>query len=1157
MGRKSSKRRHSDSSDEESRRKSSKHSSRDRNEETNLVNFSFLDFKADLTRVLVGFSNNDQIVEDVRDFWLFMSRYESLLKKSGQCILPEPVETSQRSHTEYSKMFFTNLELTVKFSELQGRLSTYCKEITTKRLKQFLQIVLHYLDFKQKEKFAKLKKLRKSQANLPVAKYKDEIIKAVQENRVVIIAGDTGCGKSTQIPQYLHESGFRGIACTQPRRIACISLSKRVAHEMLCEYGMEVGYQIRFERSKNQSTSICFITEGLLLRQLSTEANLSQYDVIVLDEIHERNLHGDFLLGVSKCLLQVRQDVKLILMSATINIKLFSDYFAAEEAKVIEVPGRLYPIKLHYMPQIQDVAGPSRGRGSEKLSPEPYIQILQMINQKYPSTERGDVLIFMSGINEITTVVDAAKEYSEKNPNWIILPLHSSLSLEDQDKVFAYPPEGIRKCIVSTNIAETSVTIDGIRFVVDSGKMKEMSFDSACKMQRLKEFWISKASAEQRKGRAGRTGPGVCYRLYAEKQYEDLESYSVAEIHRVPLERLLLQMISMGLPNARLFPFVEAPPMERIESAILSLKQHDALTANECLTSLGMALAKLPVDVSIGKMLLMGSVFQQLQPVLTLAAALSVQTPFTNRAYRDHECETARKELESDHGDPITLLNAVRAWLELKQAGGRRERGQEVENTKHWCRRRGLEEQRFYEITKLRSQFQDLLTDCGLLEAMETRKLTSAEKIIRHGELKQLRQLRKEHRMETPRKRKLLKSDSWQIETEDNEDDGSVDIRDVEFRLSNDNRKMQSLLSSATACSYRDVMTLKLILVSGLYPQVAIGDEFNYCKSPGQQFYHTNSKPFTSLHPMGYFANNPDVLQLNDSDRVDGIGDYRTKLIVSSRHQLLCYLSLLETTKPYLMNTLRMPAAQTLLLFAHAIDTNLTCSRIICDSWLCMDFPVPESGLILLHRASKLRRLWNKLLEEKLKVLTESVDEGRTKSSDGEQERLEQELWDDLTLFMNSNAYYTIRRLLAGDLKSHFKGRTEDEEDPVKLEPNPFGESKESYTPGERGGIYLTDNVIYGSVQETEWSVNLMDLRNEWECKNCDVKFDSTGIEKLQHQSICQAAKEKPKKESKEEVSSTAKASGSKSYQCEHCQEVFYSGIDILRHKRKCQVRKS
>lgn len=189
-------------------------------------------------------------------------------------------------------------------------------------------------------------------------------------------------------------------------------------------------------------------------------------------------------------------------------------------------------------------------------------------------TEKGDLLIFMSGLNEITTIVDAATEYAEKEKNWIILALHSSLSIADQDKVFDYPPDGVRKCIVSTNIAETSVTIDGIRFVVDSGKMKEMSYDPQTKMQRLKEFWISKASAKQRMGRAGRTGPGICYRIYSEKAYNELEDYSQAEIHRVPLESLLLQMISMGLPDARLFPFIEPPAADAIEDGLLSLKKH-------------------------------------------------------------------------------------------------------------------------------------------------------------------------------------------------------------------------------------------------------------------------------------------------------------------------------------------------------------------------------------------------------------------------------------------------------------------------------------------------------------------------------------------------------------------------------------------------------
>lgn len=304
------------------------------------------------------------------------------------------------------------------------------------------------------------------------------------------------------------------IACTQPRRIACISLAKRVGYETLNEYGSEIGYQIRFEKQRSDRTRVLFLTEGLLLRQVASDPSLSAYDVIVLDEIHERHLHGDFLLGIVKCLAQQRPELKVVLMSATINIKLFQDYFN-DDAPVVQVPGRLYPIKLQYhpIPAIEMSA-------TKKLNPAPYVRILQLIDRKYPSTERGDVLIFLSGIKEITIVADACKEYAERENKWIVLQLHSTLSLSEQDKVFDYPPEGVRKCIVSSNIAETSITIDGVRFVVDSGKVKEMQHDPVCKMQRLKEFWISQASAEQRKGRSGRTGPGVCFR------YETLENFT-------------------------------------------------------------------------------------------------------------------------------------------------------------------------------------------------------------------------------------------------------------------------------------------------------------------------------------------------------------------------------------------------------------------------------------------------------------------------------------------------------------------------------------------------------------------------------------------------------------------------------------------------------
>lgn len=363
----------------------------DEPESTNLVNFSFADYKSELSKILTGYMPRDKLVDDIADFWLFLRKYETLLRNSGQSILPDPPTDDEphgtRPSTAYDKSFNLNVRLSIPFMDLYSRISTYTQStrLTEYKCRQFLQIVVHYLDFRQKEKFAKLRRLRKAQADLPVAKYKAEIVAAVQNRPVVLIAGDTGCGKSTQIPQYLYQAaGYQSICCTQPRRIACISLSKRVAHEMLSEFGTEVGYQIRFERSKNKNTKIVFITEGLLLRQLSTEAALSQYDVIVLDEIHERHLHGDFLLGVTKCLLKTRSDLKLVLMSATINVKLFSEYFSEEEAHVVEVPGRLYPIKLHYMPQVQDFAGGRQSR-AERLSPEPYIQIMQLIDNKYPS----------------------------------------------------------------------------------------------------------------------------------------------------------------------------------------------------------------------------------------------------------------------------------------------------------------------------------------------------------------------------------------------------------------------------------------------------------------------------------------------------------------------------------------------------------------------------------------------------------------------------------------------------------------------------------------------------------------------------------------------------------------------------------------------------
>ncbi|XP_063894921.1 probable ATP-dependent RNA helicase DHX34 isoform X2 [Helicoverpa armigera] len=880
--------------------------------------------------------------------------------------------------------------------------------------------------------------------------------------------------------------------------------------------------------------------------------NLPNYDVIILDEVHERHLMGDFLLGILKCLIHTRTDIKLVLMSATINIKLFEDYFSAESAVVIQVPGRLFPIQLNYKPVfIEDK--PTR---DDRLDPQPYVQVMQLIDSKYPRDERGDLLIFMSGVQEITAICDAAQQYAEKTKNWIVLPLHSGLSLAEQDKVFDYPPEGVRKCIVSTNIAETSVTIDGIRFVVDSGKVKEMSYDSTTKMQRLKEFWISKASADQRKGRAGRTGPGVCYRIYSEQQYTDMEPFSTPEVSRVPLASLLLLMSSLGVNDVRRFPFLDAPPEEAVENALLELKQHGALTSNEKLTALGRTLANLPVEVCLAKTLVLGAASlppHKLDSALALAAALGIRSIYTTRAHRDFECENARKPDESDHGDPLTLLSLYCAWLREKRdtRGGRA-----------WCRRRGIEEQRLYELTKLAAQLRSLLQGNNLMETPEPESMSSAERALRHGQMKQLKDARRQYKQKAAndmKRKKRLKFDSWEIVDENtNDDDDVIDIRDVEFRLTNDAQRIQSLIAGSSTSSGRDLVMLKIVLCRALYPQVAVADAFNHHKSVAEQLYHTWSKPFVFLHPTSYFGKQPRTLQLTEEDiQTDLPPSYDGKLPVSGRHQILCYLSLLETTKPYIVNSMRMPAAQTLLLLAHSIDTNIGFTRIVCDSWLLLEFPYPETGLNLLLKAVKLRQRWDLLINRRL------ADANPTKSVESELEKqnqqkisyeeIQHELSCDMSAYMTSEVYYTIKRLMPGDLKVMYYGS--DEAHP-SVDPNPFDETFVCRPHEKKGGVYVTDNVVYNCVIDTLWSsLTYEETYNiPWTCPNCEITVCLSPVERLQHTHFICSAKEVKKQEpakTTREIKPNAKE-----YTCDICKETLYmTPVEILRHKKSCKMK--
>uniref|UniRef100_A0A3B5BCG6 DExH-box helicase 34 n=1 Tax=Stegastes partitus TaxID=144197 RepID=A0A3B5BCG6_9TELE len=959
--------------------------------------------------------------------------------------------------------------------------------------------LLHFLDFSQRQSFGKLAKLRREQKNLPIFQYRDRLVELVRRHPVVVVAGDTGCGKSTQVPQYLLSAGFTQVACTQPRRIACISLAKRVSFESLNQYGSKVGYQIRFETTRTTATKLLFLTEGLLLRQIQQDRTLAQYQVVIVDEVHERHLHCDFLLGVLRSLLADRPDLRLILMSATINIKLFSNYFSS--APVLQVPGRLFPIQVIYQP-IPPEEQPSR---SEKMDPRPYLRILQGIDQRYPPEERGDLLLFLSGVAEISTIQEACQIYATHTRRWIVLPLHSTLSLVQQDKVFDIAPPGVRKCIISTNIAETSVTIDGVRFVVDSGKVKEMSFDPKAKMQRLQEFWISRASSEQRKGRAGRTGPGVCYRLYAESDYDAFAPYPVPEIHRVALDSLILQMKSMSLGDPLSFVFIDPPPTASIQTAVTYLKDQGALDNRSELTSIGSLLAQLPVDVVIGKMLVLGSLFNLVEPVLTVAAALSVQSPFLRSSQHNPDCATARQPLHSNQGDPFTLLNTFNAWVEVK--------GERGGGSRKWCRRRGLEEQRLYEMVNLRRQFKDLLKSHSLLESEDSAPSGGdrGQRRERLTERRKLHQLKRDHEQQEGSKRKVLRleegqdgefssgSDTEETGRKKKDKEGSgqnMDIQEVKFKLRHNVSRLQEAVSISQDLSSRQQALLKLLLCRGLYPQLALPDEHNTTRKDSEQVFHTKNKQGVVIHPTSVFASDPEVLHVPEDDTGEMGPDRKD----SSRHQLLAFVTLLETNRPYLSNCVRVPALQALLLVANSVDTNADCTRLVVDGWLELELREPEEALKVLSTALSLRAEWERLLLAQL---------GQS-SAQGVSRKVMEKLSEGLVRFLlYTEVTYSLRRLAAFQTQNLYVGPQPDSELSRTEAPDlsllfPGAEAKPDPI---KGGLRVTSFFTYNCLADSK-DLYSECLRTFWTCPNCGLYMPLTPLERMHHEASCRPAGE-------------------------------------------------
>ncbi|XP_040033516.2 putative ATP-dependent RNA helicase DHX34 [Gasterosteus aculeatus] len=1100
-----------------------------------------------------------------REFWSFFDRFQRFKTKKdmsgpgdqgggGDWRKPGTAKVDLGLPREYDARYRINVSVVtgdveerLGKSEQRGRQRSSgpgSQEVSDCRL-----ALLHFLDFSQRQSFGKLAKLRRDQKNLPIFQYRDRIVDTVRRHPVVVVAGDTGCGKSTQVPQYLLSAGFAHIACTQPRRIACISLAKRVSLESLNQYGSKVGYQIRFETTRTPATKLLFLTEGLLLRQIQQDKSLSQYQVLIVDEVHERHLHCDFLLGVLRSLLSEHSDLRLILMSATINIKLFSDYF--NSAPVLQVPGRLFPIQVIYQP-IPTEEQPSR---SEKLDPRPYLRILQGIDQRYPPEERGDLLLFLSGVAEISAIQEACQVYATHTRRWIVLPLHSTLSLAQQDKVFDIAPPAVRKCIISTNIAETSVTIDGVRFVVDSGKVKEMSFDPKAKMQRLQEFWISRASSEQRKGRAGRTGPGVCYRLYAESDYDNFAPYPVPEIHRVALDSLILQMKSMCLGDPLSFVFIDPPPAASIQTAVTYLKEQGALDSRGELTSIGSLLAQLPVDVVIGKMLVLGSLFKLVDPVLTVAAALSVQSPFLRSAQHNPDCGTARQPLQSNHGDPFTLLNTFNAWVEVK--------GERGGGSRKWCRRRGLEEQRLYEMVNLRRQFKELLRSHGLLESESSTPSGGdrGQRRQRLTERRKLHQLKRDHEQQESGKRKVLRMDEGQdgefSSGSDTEEAGKgkkdkagtgqdLDIQDVKFKLRHNVSELQNAASVSQDMSSRQQALLKLLLCRGLYPQLALPDEHNSTRKDSDQVFHTRNKQGVVIHPTSVFASDPEVLQVPEDDSGEMGPDRRD----SSRHQLLAFVTLLETNKPYLSNCVRVPALQALLLVANSVDSNADCTRLVVDGWLEVELREPEEAMKVFSTALTLRAEWERLLLVQLGQSTMGGPEVQ-----GVSRKVLEKLSEGLVRFLlYTEVTYSLRRLTAFQTQNLYIGPQPQSDHHEATDVNPLFPGVEAKPHPIKGGLRVTSFFNYNCLADSR-DLYSECLRTFWSCPNCDLYMPLTPLERMQHEASCRPAGEERQPEEEAEggkAVSSSMSSLTRVYHCDVCDEdLTLTSTEILKHKRQ------
>ncbi|NXR81661.1 DHX36 helicase, partial [Pycnonotus jocosus] len=629
-------------------------------------------------------------------------------------------------------------------------------------------------DLIKKRSDPKYIEMQRFREKLPSYGMREELVKLINSNRVTVISGETGCGKTTQVTQFILDDHIeRGlgstcrIVCTQPRRISAISVAERVAAERAesCGNGRSTGYQIRLQsRLPRKQGSILYCTTGIVLQWLQSDKHLSSISHVVLDEIHERNLQSDVLMSIIKDLLNVRLDLKVILMSATLNAEKFSEYF--DHCPMIHIPGFTFPVveylledvieKLRqvYTPEKMDrrlhwrkgfmqghVNRPEKEEKEEiyrQQWPDYLIQlqgrysastidalemmdddkvdldlIAALIRHIVLEEEDGAILVFLPGWDNISTLHEILmSQVMFKSDRFIIIPLHSLMPTVNQTQVFKKTPPGVRKIVIATNIAETSITIDDVVFVIDGGKIKETHFDTQNNISTMAAEWVSKANAKQRKGRAGRVQPGHCYHLYNGLRASLLDDYQLPEILRTPLEELCLQIKILKLGGIAHFlsKLMDPPSRDAVTLAINHLMELNALDRQEELTPLGVHLARLPVEPHIGKMILFGALFCCLDPVLTIAASLSFKDPFVIPLGKEKIADARRKELsKNSKSDHLTVVNAFTGWEEARSSGFR--------NEKDYCWEYFLSSNTMQMLHNMKGQFAEHLLAAGFVNS--------------------------------------------------------------------------------------------------------------------------------------------------------------------------------------------------------------------------------------------------------------------------------------------------------------------------------------------------------------------------------------------------------------------------------------------------------